>query len=163
LQSFSGGDGEQVSHAREVSVSLDKRGDRIQRRFIEGFALLPLACGLRGGRNRRGVGLQFLRKIMRIFRPQTVLQPLAEDQRIPQIQDRALIRGTLHRFELVRLLTLFVDLFQERRQHFGILDDENRILIGDRRLEKNIGEPLHRADLSAVLEPKSFFAVNNEQ
>ena len=53
---------------------------------------------------------------MRVFRLHTVLQPLIKDQRVAQIQDRVLIGGALHRFELLGLLALFVDLFQERRE-----------------------------------------------
>src|SRR5213082_894810 len=106
LQSFPGWDGEQVSHARQVFVSLNKSGNGIELRLIEGFAFLALACGLRGERNRRGVGLQFVREIVRVLGAQAVLQSLAKDQRVPQIQDRALVSGTLDRLELVRLLAL---------------------------------------------------------
>ena len=97
---------------------------------------------------------KFSSEIFCVFRLHAVFQSLIERESIPQIQDRALIGGTLDCFELVRLLALLVDLFQERRklgeteifpvalfpaeqaEHLGVLNNEHRILIGDRRIEK---------------------------
>ena len=79
------------------------------------------------------------------------------------------------------MFALIVDLFQKRRQlgetkifpvalfpteeaeHFGILNDEDRILIGDRRVEERVGEPAHGGELFFIRQPHGLFAVNDEE
>ena len=137
-----------------------KCGDVIEFRLVEVFSRLALP---RGFCRRRAMQLSndcsSREKFCASSGCKTVLQPLIKDERIAQIQDRVLIGGTLDRLEFVRLLALIVDLFQERREfgeteifpvalfpaeqaeHFGILNNENRILIGHRRVEKRIRQP----------------------
>ena len=62
---------------------------------------------------------QLVRKLLGPFRLHAVLQALIKNDRVPQIQDGVLIGGTFNRLEFVRLITLFVDFFQEGRQLSG--------------------------------------------
>ena len=105
---------------------------------------------------------------MRAFRLQTVLQALVKNQPIAQIKNSILIGGALHRLQFLGERALFVDLFQEGRQlgvakifpvllfppekaeHIGVLNDEDRILIGEWCVEERVGQPGHGAKLFAV-------------
>ena len=86
-------------------------------------------------------------------------------------------------FKFVRLRALFVDLLQEGRklseakifsvalfpaeqaEHFGVLHDENWVLISNGRIEQNVGEPLHRASRACgtAFEAQFLFAMNDQE
>ena len=121
-------------------------------------------------RNRALECRQLGRKILGSFWLHAVLQTLIKHERVPQIQNCALIGRTFDRLKFVRLLALLVDLFQERRQlreteifpiallpakqteHLRVLNDEGRIFIRDRRVEQGIAQPFDRANLSTIVE-----------
>src|SRR4030095_12344265 len=174
-------DNEDVGHLRDFFVFLNQLGDVVQFAAVEIFAALGLDG--RFGRTGHGgdVGFQLVIEILRSFQLRAVLQPLIKNETVPQIQDRALISRALDRFQLVGLIALFLDLFQERREfgeaeifsltllpaeqaeHFVILDNKDRILISRRRIEKNIGLPLNRAQSTAAFKSKLLFTMYDEQ
>src|SRR5207248_8247624 len=96
---------------------------------------------------------QFGNEILYALRLNAVFQSLIQREPVPQIQNRALISGTLNSFELFGLRSLFVDLFQERREireakifplallpseqaeHISVLHNKHGILIGNGSIE----------------------------
>src|SRR5689334_1308355 len=97
-------------------VTLKHLSDIIEFRFVEIFAHSALArCRCCSWDTARKT-LQFGSEILYPFRLDAVFQSLIQRERVPQIQDRALIRRSLDCFELVRLRSLFIDLLQERRK-----------------------------------------------
>ena len=112
---------------------------------------------------------------------QAVLQTLVKDKPVAQVQDCALKGGALNGFELIGLIALLLDLFQERRkfreaeifslalfpskqaEYFVVLNEKRRILIGRGRVKQNVGQPLNRAERVTVFESKLLLSMQDQQ
>ena len=155
--------------------------DAVEFRLVEVSSSLAFPRRSRRARQRIIECFQLAHEILRSLRLHAIFQALIKDERVPQIEDRVLIGRALHRLELLGLLPLLIDLFQKGRElgeteifpiallpakeaeHFGVLDNKDRILVGHRSVKEDIGKPLHSANLFPVGEPHSLFAANNEQ
>ena len=51
----------------------------------------------------------------------------------------------------------------EQAEHFRILDDEDRILIGDWCVKERVREPVQRGDLFFIHQAQRLFAVNDKE
>src|SRR6202162_4898416 len=176
-----GWDGKDVGHLRNLFVFLNQLGHFIEFRPIEIFAPLRVDGGFRSVGQVGDIAVEFSREIFGSLKLHTVFQSLIKGEAVPQIQNRALIRRALHGLEFVGLVALFFDLLQEGRElgeneifylavfpteqtkNFIVLDEEDRILICHRRVEKNVGQPLDGSQRVTVLESEFLLAVNDEK
>src|ERR1043166_4294769 len=145
-----------VSHVRQSFVTLNHLSDVIEFRLVEILAHRALTRCRCCTRDTVRVTLKFGSEVFCALRLNAVFQSLIQRESVPQIQDSALVGGTLDCFELVRLRCLFVDLLQKRgelsktkifpvallpaeqAEDVCVLHDKHRVLIGNGSIEQRV-------------------------